>query len=235
MSDRNLSNLPFESDEADEKALWSALGGLPEEAPSADMRRSFYRSLDHAGSETLPLRVRRWLGFGSNTGWLTATACGVLGFALAGGLSTDSAPDTERLAALEENVALLNRELILDRLSDANAGTRLKGVFDARDAMTDDEVVQALLVRATDDDVRSVRTAAIDMLGQALASTGVGEELMQLLEQTKTPSVQLALVDMVLRYGTREQLERLVVLAGNGHLHSDLSEHVFKSLGGETA
>ena len=140
--------------------------------------------------------------------------------------------DPMRLAALEENVALLNRELILDRLQHATAGKRLRGVIDAASVVQDDiEIARALLLRATEDRVQSVRSAAIDALGPRLASAAVGDELVNLLENAESPLVQLALVDLVLRNGTEKQLEYLLQLAEKGRLHPDLIRHVKNSLG----
>lgn len=236
MSDRNRSNLPFETDDPAEQELWAALRDLPGEAPSAELRRGFYTALDDASSETWAKKLRGWLGFGSNAGWLTAAACVLLGFGLASGLNDGPEVEPGRLAMLEENVVLLNRELILDRLDDPSAGTRLKGVFDASaSAAGDEQIARALLLLATDDRVPSIRTAAIDALGPNLSSAGVGEELMQLLEQTESPTVQLALVDLVLRNGTREQLDHLLELAKDDRLHPDLVLHVMNALGSEKA
>ncbi|MCH9695109.1 MAG: hypothetical protein K0U72_11430 [Gammaproteobacteria bacterium] len=236
MSDRNQNNLPFESDDRAEQKLWSNLRELPEESPSADLRRGFYKALDDASSDSFVNRFRQWLGFGSNTGWLTAAACTVLGFGIANVLHDTSSADPDRLAMLEENVQLLNRELILDRLEDPSAGTRLKGVFDASAAAnTDEQIVRALLQRATADRVPSIRTAAIDALGPNLSTASVGDELMSLLENSDSPTVQLALVDLVLRNGTGQQLQKLLELAHGNRLHPDLVRHVMKALGSETA
>jgi HEAT repeat protein len=132
-------------------------------------------------------------------------------------------------------VALLNRELILDRLEDAAAGKRLRGVVDAGHFVPDDaEIARALLMRATEDRVHSVRTAAIDALGPSLGTPAVGGELMKLLESAESPLVQLALVDLVLRNGSNEQLAQLLRLANEGALHPDLVRHVERSLGSET-
>ena len=191
-------------------------------------------SLEAASNDTWLDRLRSWLGFESNKGWLTATACLVAGFGLAGAFDQPRSNGDERLEALEANVEMLNRELIIDRLEDANANMRLKGVFDARAVAADDaEVARALLTRALDDRVPSVRSAAIDALGPSLRSDDVGNELMLLLENADSPIVQLALVDLVLRNGTREQLDRLAELAADGRLHADLTQHVMNYLGSE--
>ncbi len=237
MTERKGNNLPFDSDDRDEQALWAALGEMPTDEPSPSLRRGFYRELDAASHESHLTRLRRLLGFESNVGWLTAAASVLVGFVVAGGLEGvvpgGSSIADERLATLENNVAMLNRELILDRLDHSSAGTRLRGVLDARNAADDEAIVQALLMRASDDRVPSVRSAAIDVLGDNLPASGIGDALMELLESTDAPTVQLALVNLVLRNGTREQLQRLRELADADRLHPDLIRHVRTSMGSE--
>ena len=241
MPDRKPSSLPFESAEASEQQLWDALGDLPREAPSADLRRGFYQNLEHAGRTRFSERLRQWLGLAGNGGWVTAAACVLLGFGLARSLGPEAAtpvaapPEANRLAALEENVALLNRELVLNRLQASVAGTRLQGVMDASTLVNNDpRVAQALLVRATEDRSSSVRSAAVDALAPQLADEAVGQELMTLLEQTESPLVQYTLVDLVLRYGTAAQLRTLAGLAADDRLHPDLARHVRQSVKGDT-
>ena len=72
----------------------------------------------------------------------------------------------------------------------------------------------------------SVRAAAIDAIGPQLHKPAVGDELMALLEQAESPIVQWALVDLVLRHGNAEQIDRLVKLSESGALHPDLAQHV---------
>jgi hypothetical protein len=239
MSDRKNPNLPFESSDASEQQMWAALGDLPASEPSANLRRSFYNDLEQASSHKWSERVRDWLGMSNNKGWLTAAASVLIGFGVAqlvnntDSINTGSVEPT-RLAALEESVALLNRELILGRLQDDSTGTRLSGVHDASFVVAEDaEIAQALLVRATTDRSLSVRSAAIDALGPQLKTDTVGNELMSLLESAESPLVQLALVDMVLRNGNNQQLEQLLSLANEERLHPDLIPHVKKSLGSE--
>ncbi len=235
MSEKKSSGVQFESEDQNEKELWSALENLPREAPSMNMRHSFYRELELVTAMRWPERVRNWLGLSDKRGWLTAAACMLVGIGV-GQMQSESTGDTPpRLAALEENVAMLNRQLILDRMQDATPGQRLRGVIDAISVVQDDlEITRALLVRATQDRVPSVRSAAIDALGSRLGSATVGDELMALLEDAESPLVQLALVDLVLRNGSSSQLEYLLQLASSDTLHPDLIEHIKKSMGRET-
>jgi len=235
MSDRKHPSLPFESSEPAEEKLWQALAELPQAEPSAGLRRRFYEDLEKADSLGLGGRIRGWLGFSGNAGWVTAAACLLVGFAVARiGVIPDTS-ESDRLTALEQNIAQLNRELVLDRLQDDDPGTRLLGVYDAGNLVQHDDVIaQALLARASQDSSSSVRSAAIDALGPQLHSAKVGDELMGLLENAESPIVQLALTDMVLRNGNRQQLEELLRLANENRLHPDLVRHVKKSLGSDT-
>jgi hypothetical protein len=42
--------------------------------------------------------------------------------------------------------------------------------------------------------------------------------------------VQLALADLVLRYGDPQQLEQLVKLSASGNLHPDVAKHIKSSV-----
>lgn len=232
MSDRKRAELPFDSENRAEQALWQALDDLPREEPLPRMRRDFYRQLEAASIESPAARLRSWLGLSGNGGWVTAVACVVVGVTIGQIWNAPADTDPGRLAALEQNVALLNRELILDRLQDASASQRLRAVIDAAYlAGTDTEITRALLARATGDRVDSVRTAAIDALGPSVTEAGVGSELMRLLESAESPIVQLSLVDVVLRNGSPEQVEQLRQLAIREALHPDVSRHVNNSIG----
>ena len=235
MTEQKDKSLPFESSEASEQQLWQALGDLPQTEPSTNLRQGFYEQLENAGSNSLGAKIRGWLGLRNNTGWATAAACLLMGFAFAQ-LSVDNdRVQPDRLAALEENMAQLNRELVLNRLQDDAPGTRLLGIHNASDLVQNDpEIAQALLVRATEDRSGSVRSAAIDALGPQLGSASVGDELMSLLESAESPIVQLALVDLVLRNGNQQQLGQLLEMSDNERLHPDLVRHVRKSLGRES-
>ena len=230
MSDRKNPSLPYESSDASEQQLWKALGDLPQAEPDANLRRSFYNELEKADSLSWGGRIRAWLGLSNNTGWATATACLLIGFGAAQLAVERDAVESDRMAALEENFAILNRELVLDRLQDDAPGTRLLGVHTASSLVNDEEIAQALLVRASQDRSSSVRSAAIDALGPQLSSARVGDELMRLLQRAESPIVQLALADLVLRNGSQQQLNQLLQLANDEQLHPDLVTHVKKSL-----
>jgi len=236
MSDKKLPNLPLDSDDDAEKKLWDALGKFDAEEPSANLRRGFYRELEDANRPTAMTKLRDLLGISSNTGWLTAAACLLVGLGAGQLLEDTSGDDTGRLAALEQNVSVLNRTLILDRLDNDSAGKRLRGVIDAAYFAADDaEITRALLQRATEDRVHSVRAAAIDALGPQIGTPSIGSTIMESIQQAGSPLVQLALIDLVLRNGNAQQINQLLKLAEDGKLYPDLSRHVLTSLKRDTA
>lgn len=229
MSEKHKGGVPFESDDAGEQQLWRDLEGLPQEAPSQRLRRRFYDELEHADRRLH--RRRRWLSLLSAPALAAAMGCVFVGVMVGLLLKSPPAPQHAELAQLQQQVAILNRNLVLDRLENDSASKRLLGVIEASDlAGHDPEITRALLERATDDRVHSVRSAAIDAIGPRLGTPSVGDELMASLEKAQSPLVQLALADLVLRYGNPKQLEQLLQLSERGQLHPDVAKHVKSSV-----
>ena len=229
MSDKRKSGVPFESDDATEQQLWSELENLPQQAPSQNLRRRFYDELEHADRRMH--RRRRWLGWITAPGFAAALGCLFVGVMVGLLLRSQPAANRSELAQLQQQVAILNRNLVLDRLENDSASKRLLGVMEASAlAEHDPEVRRALLERAVDDRVHSVRSAAIDAIGPRVGSPAVGDELMASLEKAESPLVQLALADLVLRYGNPMQMEQLLQLSERGRLHPDVAQHVKASV-----
>jgi len=235
MNERNRYGVRYDADNATEQAAWESLGRLDREEPSARLRRIFYDRLEREARPRWWQRMGSQLGFAGSSGWLTAAgfaSAGVLvGLVLGGNVGSDAA----RLSALEASVASLNKSLVLDRIANDSATKRLRGVIDAAGVVDEDpEVARALLNVATEDRVYAVRSAAIDVLGPQLGRASMAEEIMAMLDAADSPHVQLALVDLVLRHGTAEQVRRLVVLAGTGGLHPALADHVLDATRSES-
>ena len=225
MSDKRKSGVPFESDDAAEQRLWNELEGLPQETPSQRLRRRFYDELEQVDRRLH--RRRRWLGWITAPALVAAMGCLFVGVMIGLLLRNEPAAQRTELAQLQQQVAILNRNLVLDRLENDSASKRLLGVIEASDlAGRDPEVTRALLERAVDDRVHSVRSAAIDAIGPRLGTSAVGDELMGSLEKAGSPLVQLALADLVLRYGNPNQLEQLLGLSDRGLLHPDVAKHI---------
>lgn len=229
MSDKRKSGVPFESDDSAEQQLWSELENLPQEAPTQRLRRRFYDELEHVDRRLH--RRRRLFGWITAPGLAAAMGCLFVGVMVGLLLRSPPAANRTELADLQQQVAILNRNLVLDRLENDSASKRLLGVIEASNlAEHDPEVRRALLERAVDDRVHSVRSAAIDAIGPRVGSPAVGDELMASLEKAQSPLVQLALADLVLRYGNPKQVEELLRLSERGLLNADVAQHVKSSV-----
>jgi hypothetical protein len=226
MSEKPTHGVPFESDDREQQELWNSLQEISQAEPPPRMRRKFYEALDKAGAQTRISSWRDWLGLAGGRGFATATGCVIAGL-LMGLVFRHGEVERAELETLQAQVTALNRNLILDRLENVSASKRLLGVIDAAGvAQQDPEIARALLSRAVDDRVYSVRAAAIDAIGPRLNTPAVGEELMGLLEKSESPIVQLALVDLVLRHGNAQQIEELLRLSERGALHPQLVRYV---------
>ncbi|MEM7280993.1 MAG: hypothetical protein AAF438_05130 [Pseudomonadota bacterium] len=229
-SHSRVPGVPYESDEALENTLWGELQVLPQEEPSEGLRRAFYRKLEQTPAPFIQ-RARSWFGFNNNTGWVTAAACILLGLTIGRAVEQSVIVDDDRIASLEQRVSTLNRSLVLDRLESDVPSKRLQGVLNAVEFVEQDaQIATALLTRATEDNVSGVRSAAIDALGPLVTDPAIGFELMRALRSTDSPLVQLSLVDLVLRFGSVEQVEELLDLMEQGALHQDLTRHVQESV-----
>jgi hypothetical protein len=236
MSDQSPPNLRFDSDDEHEQKLWTELALLDTGEAPPSLRAGFYRKLDHASRPGALASLRELLGLRYNHGWLTVAACLLLGLGVGQFAGPGDSGNADRMATLEQNVAMLNRTLILDRLENDSAGKRLRGVLDAAYLVGEDaEITRALLQRATGDRVTSIRTAAIDALGPQISAPSVSGTIMDSILQAKSPLVQLALIDLVLRHGDQAQINQLLILAEDGKLFPDLSRHVLTTLKRDTA
>jgi hypothetical protein len=233
MSEKSRTGVPFDSDDPAEQQLWASLQDIPQSEPPPRMRRRFYGELDRRGGQTRAAPWREWLGLAGGRGFVTAIGCVIAGIAV-GVLLRNGEVERTELTDLQAQVTELNRNLILDRLENVSASKRLLGVLDAAGvAQQDAEITRALLSRAVDDRVYSVRAAAIDAIGSRLSTPAVGEELMGLLKTSESPIVQLALVDLVLRHGSAQQVEELLQLSERGILHPELRQYVKSAVGRE--
>jgi hypothetical protein len=231
MSDSRKPGVPFTSDDTEEQQLWQTLQDVPQAEPPPRLRRKFYDELDRSTRQTRFDRWRQWFGLAGVRGFATAAACVIVGV-MVGTSRNSGSVQRDELTELQQQVAQLNRNLILDRLASDSPNKRLLGVIDAAGvAASDSEIAHALLTRAVDDRVYSVRAAAIDAIGPQLNTSAMGDDLMALLTKTESPLVQLALVDLVLRHGNAQQIEQLLQLSERGALHPDLAQHVKSAVG----
>ncbi len=203
---------------------WDALM-LPTERPSENLRRAFYRQLSASQRRRID-----WLG------WLRQPALvGALSLALGVVIGSQwlngpaSSPGDDRLGELQQQVASLNTTLALNLMQNAAIGDRLSGIELAA-GLQDRRLDQALLTRVEQDQSQSVRSAALAALGPRISEASVWQELEQLLTQTDSELVQLALVDLILRHGTEAQLSHLARTTDQAQLFPEINQYAAKKM-----
>lgn len=226
MPDRKIpSGLRPESDHPLDEQLWDALDSVPERAPSEQLRRGFYQRLAEAA------RPPWWQGWfdALRHPMVGAFATLLIGLAIGTQLGRTDAPESD-LSALRAEVAALNTTVALTLMDKGSTGERLQGVeVAAALGPGDPRLTQALLQVAAGDRSNSVRSAAIDALGPHLGShPGLSAEIDRLIADTQSPLVQLALAELVMRYGADDQLHRLIEAAEAGQLLPEVNGFVLE-------
>ena len=216
-----------------EKQLFDELASIPQRQPSERLRRAFYRRLSQAEAPRVQTRE-------AGPGWidwllkpmLPALATLVIGLYVGAQLGSGNGNEGEtQLESLRAEVDTLNATVALSLMQKHSASDRLKGVDVASTmASANPDITQALLQRAAHDSSRSVRSAAIGALGPQLRDPGVADEVQRLMLDSTSPLVQLALVELVMRWGDNEQLRNLVEAAEAGRLLPDVQQYVIQKV-----
>ena len=222
--DRDLRELGGPDDD-----LWDQLDQLPRQSASNDLRRRVMMAAHEA--HEAKQGTRGWLSFfglsNPRAGFAMAASC-VLGLLIGAGLSDVKEDKVDsRVADLEVRMDAMGRELLIARLDAASPSDRLAAVLAAAEYDGSDQSVSAaLLARAVNDPVSSVRAAAISSLGSGVNRQPIADELLRLLQQYDSPTVQLAIIDALLRHGDAPVVEALKERAAQQELHPALVDYV---------
>lgn len=186
---------------------WTRLGILAEEQPSPELRRNFYRQLEHYRRETTPA-VRA----GQRQGWsrflpdlrfpapllrLAAATLVIIagfgaGFFLGNGQSNGSGT-LQRLSREKDN---LQQQFSLSLLNQPSASARLQGLaMTSRLQDPDPELLSTLLDMLDNDPSVNVRLSAVDALYLFAERTEVRAAMSASLARQTSPLVQIALID----------------------------------------
>lgn len=223
-SDRNdiQNNIQNDIDDGTiDRSIWDALEKAPMETPPDSLRSGFYRRLRRGEGE--PWWRPRWL---VDNPWVPALATLVLGLAIGLFLPRENQQD-DQTQVLTARLATLNRTVAMALLANDSASERLRGVRFASEAIsTDPQMADVLLAAAGDDPVASVRSAAIEALGPRMIDESVSSEIIRMLVDTDSVLVQMALADLILRWGSDDHILFLIEQADEHHLHEDVSRFV---------
>jgi hypothetical protein len=232
-------------------ALWEELGRLPAETPDETARQRFAALLAPHLARRAAARRHGWA---AATGaledrlarrlpqrplaQLTAAAAAVLLAGLAGA-GIDAAfggrgpqSGSGEVGALRHEVHALARQVTLSLLKQDSAVERLRGVSFGRQAGGDDQRVQsALLDTLSRDSNVNVRLAAVDALAPIVGRPAVRDHLLRELVRQTSPTVQIALIDVLLAQDPAGSSSGLAALADDRALDPLVRDYLRSRLG----
>ncbi|HEX3093774.1 MAG TPA: zf-HC2 domain-containing protein [Candidatus Angelobacter sp.] len=198
----------------EEAALWKKLELLPEEQPSPALKSRFKAMLEsyqegrwektNLASEKSKAPVPMLWGLGN---WRQLPAAGIVWavlFLACGyfiGKYADRGSDAAAQAQLNEmrqELGATRQMVALSMLQQQSASQRLEGVsWSTRLPEPDPKVMGALMHTIRFDNSVDVRLAALDALGLYADRPEVRRELVDVLQTTQSPMVQVALIDLL--------------------------------------
>jgi anti-sigma factor RsiW len=198
----------------EEATLWKKLALLPEEQPSPALESRFKAMLEsyqegrwektNLASEKSKTPVPMLWGLGN---WRQLPAAGIVWavlFLACGyfiGKHADRGPDAAaqaQLNDLRQELGATRQMVALSMMQQQSASQRLEGVsWTTRLPEPDPKVMSALVHTVRFDNNVDVRLAALDALGRYADRPEVRRELVDVLQTTQSPMVQVALIDLL--------------------------------------
>jgi len=198
----------------EEAALWKKLALLPEEQPSPALESRFKAMLEsyqegrwektNLASEKSKAPVPILWGLGN---WRQLPAAGIVWavlFLACGyfiGKHADRGPDPAaqaQLNDLRQELGATRQMMAVSLMQQQSASQRLEGVsWSTRLPEPDPKVMGALMHTVRFDNSVDVRLAALDALSRYADRPEVRHELVDVLQTTQSPMVQVALIDLL--------------------------------------
>jgi len=227
----------------EEAALWKKLALLPEEQPSPALESRFKAMLESyqegrwektsLAAEKIKTPVPMLWGLGN---WRQLPAAGIVwaclflvcGFLI--GRQSDRGDSTEvkkQLADLQGELAATRQTVALSMLQQQSASQRLEGVsWSTRLPEPDPKVMGALMHTVRFDNSVDVRLAALDALGRYADRPEVRRELVDVLQTTQSPMVQVALIDLLVDLHDKSAVPQFKKFQQDPHVNPTVKKRV---------
>jgi len=206
---------------------WTRLGVLALERPSAALSDRFYAMLEAEPKKRArpsfaeawaALRLRPAVRFGAA---LILVLAGIGGGFLVG--SRGAASGGSRIESLSREVQDMRQSMAETLLQQASSSERIRGVgYMEKVQAPGRRTIDALLQTLDSDPSVNVRLAAADALYLFAGQPGVKEGVIRSLAGQVSPSVQVALIDLLVDMREKRAVEALKLLAGNAKLNPDV-------------
>jgi anti-sigma factor RsiW len=218
------------------QSIWAKLASLPEQNPRPALDDRVRTTLEVYGEEMKQAERQRAQTSQTLSGRLWSLwpkqpsaqfAVSVLLFALGLFLglgilqsqhraSGAAATDQSAIAQLREEIATMNQLLTLSLMEQPSASERLRGVeWTSRLDQPDAQVLSVLLRVVVLDPNVNVRLAAVEALQKFMKNPRVRKGLIDALAHPQSPSVQIDLIDAMVRANEKDSVTALKALLQN--------------------
>ena len=227
----------------EEAALWKKLALLPEEQPSPAVESRFKAMLEsyqegrwekaNLSAEKIKTPAPMLWGLGN---WRQLPAAGIVWaclFLACGyfiGKHADRGPDPTAQAQLNDmrvELGATRQMVALSMLQQQSASQRLEGVsWSTRLPQPDPKVMGALMHTVRFDNSVDVRLAALDALGRYADRPEVRRELVDVLQTTQSPMVQVALIDLLVDLHDKSAVPQFRKFQQDPHVNPTVKKRV---------
>lgn len=216
--------------------LWTRLGILPEEQPSPELRRNFYRLLELQSRETAASVHPAWwrrvsrlvpeLRFSAPALRLTAAALIIVaGFGAGFFMGSGRKGGSGQLQRLSRQVDDLQQQISLSLLDQPSAAARLQGIsLTSRLQDPAPALVTALLETLNNDPSVNVRLSAVDALYLFSDREPVRAALAASLGRQSSPMVQIALIDLMVSFKEKRAAAALKSLLADSKIIPEVQQ-----------
>jgi len=204
---------------------WTRMGILTAERPSPVLSDRFYSMLEAEQKK----RTRRslagaWAGLRLRPAFRFGAALVLVLAGVGGGFWFGSRGTAGgRVETLSREVQDMRQSMAETLLQQASSSERIRGVgYMERVQAPGRRTIDALLQTLDSDPSVNVRLAAADALYLFAGQPGVKEGVIRSLAGQVSPSVQVALIDLLVDMREKRAVEALKLLAGNAKLNPDV-------------
>lgn len=212
-------------------STWAQLGVLPEQEPSANLRKNFYTMLESykEGMSRENIFQRFFKGFSgilARPAYQVAFTIVFLVIGFGGGMFFTSGSDKSdpvqnaEITELRREVRQMRQQVALAMLDQPSPHKRLKAIsYTAAVDSPDIEVLDALLNTLNNDENDNVRLSAVEALYLFAHHPRVKQGIIDTLPRQTSPLVQVAIIDLMVEMREKKAADALKTLIQNNKLN----------------
>jgi hypothetical protein len=217
---------------------WTKLGVLPEEQPGPNLRKGFYTMLEayreglNPGKQGLHIFnvLKRFFVWPVRPAYRFALTMTILLFGFIAGYFFTSSPNPQyqtftEVTQLRNQVQQMRQQLAISMLNQQSPSQRLKGItWSSTVENPDKQILETLLRTLNYDPNVNVRLSAVDALYLFSHHPMIKKGLIDSLSNQTSPSVQMALIDLIVEMREKRAANALRQLIQKNKLNPKVKE-----------